>query len=80
MAGPIGTKFDTRLWIHLGMDMAKNNSPHDTPWRHHFGFFRGSTIQKTGKCGQTVGPTENNLCTYNADESRNGHMLNKLAP
>ena len=44
------------------------------------GGFRGSTIQKTGKCGQTAEPIGNNFCTYNADESRNGHRLNKLAP
>ena len=24
-AGPIGTKFSTRLWIHLGMDIGSNN-------------------------------------------------------
>ena len=44
------------------------------------GGFRGSTIQMTGKCGQTAGPTANTFCTYNADESGNGHRLNKLAP
>ena len=41
------------------------------------GGFRGSTIQKTGKCGQTAGPIGNKFCTYNADESGNGHRLNK---
>ena len=40
----------------------------------------GSTIQKTGKFGQTAGPIGNQFCTYNADESGNGHSLNKLAP
>ena len=44
------------------------------------GGFRGSTIQKPGKCGQTAGPIGNKFCTYNAGESGNGHMLNKLAP
>ena len=38
------------------------------------GGFRGSTIQKPGKCGQTVGPVGNKFCTYNAGESGNGHM------
>ena len=42
--------------------------------------FRGSTIQKPGKCGQTAGPIGNKFCTYNAGESGNGHRLNKLAP
>ena len=44
------------------------------------GGFRGSTMQKTGKCGQTAGPIGNQICTYNAGESGNGHRLNKLAP
>ena len=42
--------------------------------------FRGSTIKKPGKCGQTAGPIGNTFCTYNAGESGNGHRLNKLAP
>ena len=33
-AGPIGTKFGARLWIHLGMDIGSNNKPHYTPGRH----------------------------------------------
>ena len=45
------------------------------------GGFRWSTIQKPGKCCQTAGPIGNStFCTYNADESGNGHRLNKLAP
>ena len=44
------------------------------------GGFRGSTIQKPGKCGQPAGPIENKFCTYNAGESGNGHRLRKLAP
>ena len=40
----------------------------------------GTTIQNTGKCGQTAGPIGNKFCTYNADESGNGQRLNKLAP
>ena len=44
------------------------------------GGFMGSTIQKTGKCGQTAGPIVNQFCTYNADKFGNGHRLNKLAP
>ena len=44
------------------------------------GGFRGSTIQKPGKCGQTAGPIANTFCTYNLGESGNGHRLNKLAP
>ena len=44
------------------------------------GGFRVSTIKKNGKCGQTAGPIGNKFCTYNADESGNGHRLNKLAP
>ena len=39
------------------------------------GGVRGSTIQNTGKCGQTAGPVGNKLCKYNADESGNGHRL-----
>ena len=42
------------------------------------GGFRGSTIQKPGKCGQTAGPIGNKFCTYNAGESGKGHRLNKL--
>ena len=78
-AGPIGTTFGTRLWIHLGMDIyAKNISP-TMPQGGIWGV-RGSIIQNTGKCGQTAGPFGNKLCTYNADESGNGHRLNTLAP
>ena len=47
---------------------------------HSLGGFMGSTIQKTGKCGQTAGPIGTHFCTYNADESGNGHRLNKWAP
>ena len=44
------------------------------------GGFQGSTIQKTGKCGKTAGLIGMKFCTYNADESGNGHnRLNKLA-
>ena len=53
------------------------------PTIHHGGIlggFRGSTIQKPGKCGQTAGTIGNKCCTYNAGESGNGHRLNKLAP
>ena len=44
------------------------------------GDFRGSTIQKPGKCGQTAGPIGNTFCTYNAGEYGNRDRLNKLAP
>ena len=50
------------------------------PYGGILGGFRGSTIQKPGKCGQTAGPIGNKLCTYNTCESGNGHRLNKLAP
>ena len=43
------------------------------------GGFRGSTIQKPGKCGQTAGPIGIKFSTYNAGESGNRHRLNKLA-
>ena len=52
--GPIGTKFGTRLWIHLGMDIGKTirpTIPHGGIWGRGV---RGSTIQKPGKCGQTA--------------------------
>ena len=42
--------------------------------------FRGSTIQKTGKCGQIAGPIGNKFCTYNADESGNEHRLEQIGP
>ena len=35
------------------------------------GGFRGSTIQKPWKCGETAGPIGNQFCTYNAGESGN---------
>ena len=44
-AGPIDTKFGTRLWIHLGMDIGSNNSPHDTSGRH-CGWFYGINNSK----------------------------------
>ena len=44
------------------------------------GGFMGSTIQNSGKCGQTAGPIGNQFCTCNAYESGDGHRLNKLAP
>ena len=40
----------------------KNNSPHDTPG-DILGGFMGSTIQNSGKCGQTAGLIGNKLCT-----------------
>ena len=42
------------------------------------GGFVGSTIQKTGKCGQTAEPIGTQFCTYNADESGNGHIINEI--
>ena len=33
------------------------------------GGFRGSTIQKPGKCGQMAVPIGKTFCTYNAGES-----------
>ena len=39
----IETKFSTRLWIHLGMDIAKYNSPLSTTGGISGGF-RGSQI------------------------------------
>ena len=44
------------------------------------GSFRGSTIHKPGKCGQTAGSIGNKFCTYNAGESGNGHRLKKIGP
>ena len=37
-------------------------------------------FKRLGNCGQTAGPIWNQFRTYNADESGNGQMLNKLAP
>ena len=49
--------------------------------RAGWGGVRGSTFQKTGKCGQTAGPIGNKCCAYyNADESGNGHSWNNLVP
>ena len=72
MAGPNGTKFGTCLWIHLGMEIGQNQfAPRYRRGHWGGGGFRGSTIRKTGKCGQTAGWIGNNFCTYNADESGN---------
>ena len=46
--GPIGTKFGTRLRIHLGMDIGLKQLSPLYP-RGHFGGFRGSEIQKSGR-------------------------------
>ena len=70
--GPIGTKFCTRLWILMGMDIWLKH--YIRPTILHGGIlvgFRGSTIQKPGKCGQTAGLSGNKCCTYNAGESGN---------
>ena len=78
--GPIGTKFGTRLWIHLKMDIGKNNSPYDTPRRH-----LGDRVQQFKSLGN-VAKRLDRLginCAHigsNAGESGNGHRLNKLAP
>ena len=37
-------------------------------------------FKRLGNCGQTAGRIGNQFCTYNAYESGNGQMLNKLAP
>ena len=40
--------------IHLGMEISyRELAPRDTSW--HFCRYRGSQIQKSGKCGQTAG-------------------------
>ena len=57
-----------------------NTSRSSIPQGGILGGFMGSTIQKTGKFGQTTGPIGNQFCTFNADESGNGHRLNKLTP
>ena len=70
----------TRLWIHVGMDIVQKQFDPQYHTAAFWGGFRGSAIQKPGKCGQTAGPIANKCCTYNAGESGNGHRLNKLAP
>ena len=64
------------MWIHHRLKTIRPTITHGGI----LGGFMGSTIQKTGKCGQTVGPIVTQFCTYSADESGNGHRLNKLAP
>ena len=46
------------------------------------GGFMGSTIQNTGKCGQTAGPIWNKFCTCKMQMNLgiNGHRLNKHGP
>ena len=73
---PIGTKFGTRLWIHLGMDIAQTISP-TIP---HCGWFYGINNSKDWKIvvKRLVGLGIN--FAHNADESGNEQGLNKLAP
>ena len=46
------------------------------------GGFMGSTIQNTGKCGQTAGPIGNKFCTckMQINLGMNGHRLDKHGP
>ena len=72
-----------RIW-YTSVDSSRNGHRLKTirptiPQCDILGGFMGLTSQKTGKCGQTAGPIENQVCVYNADESGNGHRLNKLA-
>ena len=78
-AGPIGTKFGTRLWIHLGMDIGyKQVAPRYPRVAFGGGGVRGSTIQKIGKLVKRLDRLGINSMMN--DESGNGHWLNKLAP
>ena len=61
-AGPIGTKFGTRLWIHLGNGHRLKTIRHTIRRGDILGGFMGSTIHNSGKCGQTAGPI-GLLCT-----------------
>ena len=61
-AGPIGTKFGTRLWIHLGNGHRLKTIRPTIRRGDILGGFMKSTIQNSGKCGQTAGPI-GLLCT-----------------
>ena len=59
------------------MDYAKQSEPQDT--RGHFGDFRGSQIQKSGKLSN--GWTDwHQIWHTSADSSGNGHRLNTIRP
>ena len=77
-AGPIDTKFGTHVHIHLGMDIyAKQIEPQDK--RSHFGGFKVSHIQKSGRLSN--GWTDWHQIWYtSADSSGNGHRLNTILP
>ena len=70
-AGPIGTKFGTHLWIHLGMDRLKQLAPR-YPRAALWVVLWDQQFKRLGNCGQTAGRIGNQFCTYNADESGNG--------
>ena len=80
-AGPIGTKFSTRLDSSGNGHRLKTIRPTIPQGGIGGGGVRGSTIQNSGKCGQTAGPIGNKMCTYNADESGNGHsQVEQIGP
>ena len=64
MAGPIGTKFGTRLWIHLGMDIArlKQFGPR-YPRAGLWVVLWDKQFKRLGNCGQTAGRIGNQFCT-----------------
>ena len=61
-AGPIGTKFGPRLWIHHGNGHRLKTIRPTIRRGDILGGIMGSTIQNSGKCGQTAGPI-GLLCT-----------------
>ena len=64
----------------MNINYAKNNLPFEIPvW--HFGGFKWSNIQISGKDGKTAGPIGTKLCAHNyADDPGNGHRLTKIGP
>ena len=79
-AGPIGTKFGTRLWIHLGWTYATTIRPRYPRAAFGGGGLGGQQFKILGNVVKRLDRLGIHCAHYNADESGNGHRLNKLAP
>ena len=76
-AGPIGTNFGSRLRIHLGMDIAKYDSPLNTTGG--ISFFLGGHQFKSGKAAKRMDRLAPNSYT-SVDSCGNGHRLKTIRP
>ena len=81
MGGPIGTKFGTRLRIHLGMDIGQKQLATVTLYPSgHFGGDLGGQQFKNQELLPNGWTNWHNIWYTSADSSGNGHRLKTISP